>query len=57
VVLVVALGASIKLGSAYSSSSAIPGTESQRAIDLLACDFRAQAGDTDQIVLQVSSGA
>jgi len=57
VVLVVALGASIKLGSAYSSSSAIPGTESQRAIDLLACDFPAQAGDTDQIVLQVSSGA
>jgi RND superfamily putative drug exporter len=57
VVLVVALGGSVAVGSAYSSSNSIPGTESQRAIDLLARDFPVQAGDSDQIVFHVRSGS
>jgi RND superfamily putative drug exporter len=56
VVLVVALGGSVAVGSAYSSSNSIPGTESQRAIDLLARDFPGHAGDSDQIVFHVRSG-
>jgi RND superfamily putative drug exporter len=56
VLLVVALGAANAVGSHYSNSNSLKGTESQRATDLLRRDFPAQAGDTDQIVLHVSAG-
>jgi RND superfamily putative drug exporter len=54
--LALALG-SVAVGAKYSSSNGIPGTESQRAIDLLARDFPSQAGDSDQIVFHFRSGS
>ena len=56
VLLIAALGISGAVGSHYSNNNTLPGTESQRAADLLKKDFPAQAGDTDQIVLAVPSG-
>jgi RND superfamily putative drug exporter len=53
---VLAIGASVTAGSAYSTNDAIQGTESQRATDLLLRSFPAQAGDSDQIVFHVTSG-
>jgi RND superfamily putative drug exporter len=38
------------VGSAYSESLRLPGTESQNAADLLDADFRARAGDSGQLV-------
>src|ERR1700749_984083 len=38
------------------SSFRLPGTESQRAYDLLADHFPAAKGDTDQLVFQARSG-
>src|ERR1700735_5743007 len=52
-----ALGVSGAVGTRYANNFSLPGTESQRAADLLARDFPAQAGDSDQIVLAVSHGA
>ena len=57
VLLVVALGASGAVGTRFANNFSLPGTESQRAADLLARNFPAQAGDSDQIVLAVSHGA
>ncbi len=54
--LVAALGISGAVGSRYSNNNSLPGTESQRATDLLSKNFPAQAGDVDQIVLHVGSG-
>jgi RND superfamily putative drug exporter len=51
VLLVGSLGISGAVGTNYSSDFSLPGTESQRAADLLKKDFPAQSGDTDQIVL------
>ncbi len=56
VLLIAALGISGAVGSHYSNNNTLPGTESQRAADLLKKDFPAQAGDTDQIVLHARSG-
>src|SRR5579871_6301664 len=57
VLLIAALGASGAVGSHYSNSNSLKGTESQRAADLLGSRFPSQAGDTDQIVFRVSSGS
>jgi putative drug exporter of the RND superfamily len=57
VVLVGALGASGAIGSHYSNSNSLHGTESQRTADLLASRFPSQAGDNDQIVLHVARGS
>jgi putative drug exporter of the RND superfamily len=57
VLLIGALGVSGALGTAYSDNFSLPGTESQRASDLLKRDFPAQAGDSDQIVLATRQGA
>jgi RND superfamily putative drug exporter len=51
VVLITAMGVSRAVGSHYSNNFSLPGTDSQRAADLLTSRFPAQAGDTDQIVL------
>jgi putative drug exporter of the RND superfamily len=55
--LIATLALSGAVGSRYSESNTLPGTETQRAADLLAKEFPAQAGDTDQIVLHVPSGS
>src|SRR5580658_10413757 len=56
VILVVALGLSSGIGDKFSNNFSLPGTESQRAADLLKRDFPAQAGDSDQIVLASRQG-
>src|SRR5258708_5868234 len=55
--LIVALGLSSAVGSNYSNSFSLNGTESERAVDLLKRDFRAQSGDSDQIVFHVRAGS
>jgi RND superfamily putative drug exporter len=52
--LIAALGASGAIGSHYSNSNSLKGTESQTAADLLQRQFPAQAGDSDEIVLHVA---
>src|SRR3954468_14862825 len=44
------LAVSSSVGTRAASNFALPGTDSQRAIDLLQHRFPAQAGDADQIV-------
>ena len=44
------------VGPAYVTSFGLPGTESQRALDLLQRDFKAQSGDVDAVVFHVSQG-
>jgi putative drug exporter of the RND superfamily len=55
-VLVAAMGISNAVGSNYSNNFSLPGTDAQRAADLLSSRFPAQAGDSDQIVLHTPSG-
>ncbi len=50
VLLIGSLGLSGAIGTEFSNNFSLPGTESQRAADLLKRDFPAQAGDSDQIV-------
>jgi RND superfamily putative drug exporter len=56
VLLIGAFGLSAAVGTRFSNNFSLPGTESQRAADLLGRDFPAQAGDSDQIVLAVRHG-
>ena len=56
VLLVGSLGISHAVGTNYSTNFSLPGTESQRATDLLQRDFPAQSGDSDQIVLRAPEG-
>jgi putative drug exporter of the RND superfamily len=56
VLLIGALGVSGAVGSRFSTNFSLPGTESQRAADLLSRQFPAQAGDADQIVLATRQG-
>ena len=48
-----AMAAAHSAGTRYGNNLALPGTESQRATDLLQRPFPSQAGDADQIVLHV----
>jgi putative drug exporter of the RND superfamily len=57
VALIGALGLSSAIGSNYSNSFSLKGTESQRAVDLLKRNFPAQSGDSDQIVFHAISGS
>ena len=43
-------------GSAYSNSDSLPGTDSAKALQVLTTHFPAQAGDSDQIVVQAKQG-
>ncbi|HTR72927.1 MAG TPA: MMPL family transporter [Solirubrobacteraceae bacterium] len=43
-------------GTSYSNNFTLPGSDTQRAADLLQSSFPAQAGDRDTIVYKVSSG-
>ena len=56
-VLLASLGLSSAVGSNYSNSFSLSGTESQRAVDLLKREFPAQSGDSDQIVFHTRSGS
>ena len=49
-------GLSWLTGSAYSNSASLPGTDSAKAQQVLTTDFPAQAGDSDQIVVQARHG-
>src|SRR5882762_538011 len=53
-IAVSAIGSSV--GSAFSQSFSVSGTESQRAADLLQARFPTQAGDEGQIVYARSTG-
>jgi RND superfamily putative drug exporter len=44
------------VGRDYATNFSLPGTESQRALDLLKRDFPAQSGDVDTIVLRTKGG-
>ena len=56
VVLIAAIGISNAVGSHYSNNFSLPGTDAQRAADLLSSRFPAQSGDSDQIVLHTPRG-
>ncbi len=56
VVLAAALGLARAVGSHYGNNFALPGTGAQRASNLLARGFPAQAGDRDQIVFHTPAG-
>lgn len=43
-------------GSAYTNSESLPGTDSAKALQVLTADFPAQAGDSEQIVVQAKHG-
>ncbi len=43
-------------GSAYTNSYSLPGTDSAKALSVLKADYPAQAGDSDQIVVQARQG-
>ena len=55
-VAIAALALSSAVGTRYAKNFSLPGTESQRAADLLKRDFPAQAGDSDQIVFAAKQG-
>ncbi len=55
--LIAALALSSALVPKYANNFSLPGTESQRALDLLQRDFPAQAGDSDQIVFGAREGS
>ncbi len=55
--LIVIQGVASSVGVKEISSFRLPGTESQRAYDLLAEHFPAAKGDTDQIVYKARTGA
>jgi len=44
------------VGTRQATNFSLPGTDTQRALDLLQREFPAQAGDTDQIVFRATSG-
>jgi RND superfamily putative drug exporter len=48
--------ASFSIGSNYSNTFSLPGTNSIHALDLLQSGFKAKSGDVDQIVFDVTSG-
>ena len=57
--LVVAVVATVLAGAAgrnYATNFSLPGTESQRALDLLKKEFPAQSGDVDTIVFHTADG-
>src|SRR4051794_35414791 len=55
--ILVAGGLASGVGSGYVNNFTLPGTESQRALDLLRDRFPQQAGDTSQIVFHAKRGS
>jgi RND superfamily putative drug exporter len=56
IALIGSFGISKLTGSAYSNSNSLSGTDSAKAQQLLTANFPAQAGDSDQIVVQAKQG-
>jgi RND superfamily putative drug exporter len=56
VALIASLALSMGIGSHYDNDFNLPGTDSQRASDLLNANFPAQSGDLDTIVLHTRTG-
>ncbi|HEU0239337.1 MAG TPA: MMPL family transporter [Micromonosporaceae bacterium] len=56
IALVVLGGISRTVGSAYNDNFNLPGTESTKALSLLQSAFPSQAGESDTIVVHVTSG-
>lgn len=56
VVLIGCIAAGQAAGSAYSNSYSLPGTDSTQALNVLQANYPAQAGDSDQIVVQARHG-
>lgn len=56
-VIAALMGVTASIGTAYSDSFSLPGTESTKALSLLSSAFPAQAGDSDTIVIHVRSGS
>ena len=54
--LVVSVGAAASLKNHFDNNLTLPGTEAQRASDLLHGRFPARAGDSDEIVFQATRG-
>ena len=48
--------ASFSVGSSYSNSFSLPGTNSTHALHLLQEGFKSKAGDSDDIVFAVTKG-
>jgi putative drug exporter of the RND superfamily len=44
------------VGRTYATNFSLPGTQSQKALDLLRQDFHAESGDVDTIVFHVTAG-
>jgi putative drug exporter of the RND superfamily len=57
VALIVAAGALATGGSGYVNNFTLPGTSSQRALDLLRHRFPQQSGDASQVVFHVATGS
>jgi RND superfamily putative drug exporter len=53
--IAVTIGAT-SVGTRQATNFTLPGTDTQRAVDLLQRDFPSQAGDEDQIVFRAASG-
>jgi RND superfamily putative drug exporter len=49
-------GLSQLTGSTFANSNSLPGTDSAKAQQVLTTDFPAQAGDSEQIVVQARHG-
>lgn len=56
VALVVLLVLAVPFGGSFASDFKLPGTESQKALDLLKSRFPAQSGDSARIVFQAKTG-
>ena len=44
------------VGASYTENNSLPGTDSTQALNVLQADYPAQAGDSDQIVVQARQG-
>jgi RND superfamily putative drug exporter len=56
VALIGCIAAGQATGSAYTNSYSLPGTDSTQALNVLQANYPAQAGDSDQIVVQARHG-
>ena len=56
VVIAALAGISSSIGSSYSNSFSLPGTESSKAMDLLVAQSHGRSGDVDSVVLHAKTG-
>ena len=56
VLLVAVMAISSSVGTDFGNNFSLPGTDAQRATDLLSSGFTAEAGDSDQIVFHTRQG-